>query len=184
MLEASFASSLTGTVRPNSVSTRRLDIRLWIWTIAVLLPGLPLAGIGQQVGRISKDQVLAVLKSIDAGERDKNATAIVANIATNAVLTSTIDENGHKDLQRYDGAEYKRILEISLKEPGPVTVKRSHVAIEVWADGKTARATSIIVEDYQFEGKMKHGVTQESATFELIQGKVLVTKMDSLVTVK
>ena len=140
--------------------------------------------LGQNGVRLSKDQVIAALDSIDRGLTNRNAAAVVANFATNAVITVTIQEDHFKDSLRHTTTEYREILESSLKEPGPYRIKRSDVSIELSPGGKTATVVSTLVEDYNFEGKLKHGVSKETATFQLIGAKALLTSLHSEVNIK
>ncbi len=142
------------------------------------------AALGQDSAKLSKDQVIAVLNFINSGLTNRNAAAVVADFATNAVITATIQEGRFKDSLRHTPAEYRDILEMSLKEPGPYRIKRNDLSIELSPDGKTATARSTLIEDYSFEGRLKHGVTRETLTFRVIGGKVLITKSHSEVIIK
>jgi hypothetical protein len=52
------------------------------------------------------------------------------------------------------------------------------------AFSRTATSSSVLTETFRFDGKIKQAVTKESATFGMIEGKVLLTAMNSEVTIK
>jgi hypothetical protein len=142
------------------------------------------AAFGQNGVKLSKDQVMAALNSIDSGLTNRNVVAVLANFATNAVITATIQEDGFKDSTKYTSAEYREVLENSLKDSDFYRIKRSEVSIELSSDGKTAATHSTLVEDYRFGGKLKHAVSKVAATFQLIGGKVLLTRCHSEMNIK
>ena len=53
-----------------------------------IFPVLAWAALGQNGLKLSKDQVVAALNSIDRGLTNRNAAAVVANFATNAGMTT------------------------------------------------------------------------------------------------
>jgi len=138
----------------------------------------------QEATPISKADVQAVLNSIDNGVLKKDAGAVIANFASNAVITATISEGGRKDTTKQDAKGYRQALEAGFKSFDNYIIKRKDVTIEVAPDGKSARSNSALLETYRFNGKMQQGLTKESATFERVGTKVLIVKMHSEVTVE
>lgn len=67
-------------------------------------------------GKISKAQVLDILESMDKGLLDKDATAVVANFADNAIITATTVEGKRTDTTKNDTNSYRRSLEVGFKE--------------------------------------------------------------------
>jgi hypothetical protein len=147
----------------------------------------PKAGVGKPVpqsGGITKAQVAAVMAAIDKALLKKNATGIVAHYASNAVSTATIIQGGETNQTRHGRQDYKETLEAGFKSFGNYTLERKELVIEIAPDGKTARCTSTLIEKYSFDGKMQQAVSKQSASFLLIDGKVLITQEHSDVVVK
>lgn len=150
--------------------------------VSVLLPFV--AGCGKQ-GALTKEKVQAVLESIDQALLKKDAPAVIANYASNAVITATVVEGGHTDKTRYDtSSSYGAVLAGSFGSFSDYTLTRTNLVIEISADGKTATTTSTLVETFTFGGKTERAVTHESASLEIIGGKVLVTKSHDDVVVE
>lgn len=138
----------------------------------------------QPGGLITKAQVLEVLKSIDNGLVKKDADAVAANFASNAVITATVVEEQRTDTTKANKKEYRQSLEAGFKVFDNYKLQRKDVTIEISPDGRKATSLSTVIEAYRFDGKAKRAITKESAAFELIGGRGLVTKMDSKVTIE
>ena len=135
-------------------------------------------------GEISKAQVLGILESMDKGLLNKDIAAVVANFASNAIITSTLVEGKRTDTTKDDTSSYRRSLEAGFKNVENYTLKRKIVAVEIAPDGQKAASTSTLAETYSSEGNAEQAITTESATFEIIGGKILITEMNSKITVK
>ncbi len=152
--------------------------------ISVFMAMLACAANGQQSVGISKAQVQAVLDSIDKACLNKDATAVVANYASNAVITATVVQNGQTYTNRQSRDEYLHVLEGSLKNTADYSLQHKDVVIEIAPDGRTAQCRFTLIEKWRGNnGGMQEGDTKESLSFSLLDGKLLVTKDHSDVTV-
>ncbi len=133
---------------------------------------------------ISKAHVLEILDSIDKGANENDAAAVVANFASNAVITATVVEEQRTDTTKANKKEYQQSLEVGFKGFDNYKLQRKNVTIEIASDGQRATSLSTLIETYRFNGKAKRASTKESASFEIIGGKVLLTKIDSKVTIE
>src|ERR1051325_10993020 len=95
----------TGIVVHNAIS--RFDGRAAI--IAVMLVASTCSAVAQQRTNISKADVQAVLDSIDRAMLKKDAAAVVANCASNAVIASTIFESGDKGVSTRRRDDYEKV---------------------------------------------------------------------------
>jgi hypothetical protein len=139
---------------------------------------------GQQGAGISKAQVQAMLDSIDKACLNKDAAGAVANYASNAVITATVVQNGQTYTNRQSRDEYLHVLEGSLKNTADYSLQHKDVVIEIAPDGRTAKCRFTLIEKWRGNnGGMQEGDTKESLSFSLLDGKLLVTKDHSDVTV-
>ena len=138
----------------------------------------------QPNSKISRTQILDILDSIDKGLLNKDAVAVVANFASNAVITAAIVEGTRTDTNKDDTSSYHRRLESGFQSFSDYKFARQDVAIQIAADGRTATSSSALTETFRFDGKIKQAVTKESATFGMVEGKVMLTAMNSEVTIK
>jgi hypothetical protein len=134
-------------------------------------------------GKIYKTNILTILESIDRGLLNKDAAAIVANFASNAVITAATVEGIRTDKSKDDTSSYRRSLEAGFKSFDDYKLQRKDVTVEISPDGRKAGSVSTLVETYHFAGNAERAVTEESDTFVIIDGKILLTKMDSKVKV-
>ena len=159
--------------------------QLRIIAIAIASTLLPLtAGAGQGPG-LSKKDVKAVLMSIDTALLKKDANAVIANFASNAVITATVFEDGRTTQTEYDlSSSYGIVLAAGFQSFSDYKLTRKDVVIKISTDGRTARTTSKLTETFVFGGDSERAVTDESATLQAFDGKVLVTKMHDEVVVE
>jgi hypothetical protein len=126
---------------------------------------------------LSKASVQAILDSVDKALLEKDAAAVVANYASNAVITATIVERGTSSTTHYESSkDYGNVLKDSFGAFSDYTITRTNVAINISLGGKTAEATSTIIETFTLGGNAEKSITHESTTLEVINGKVVITK--------
>jgi hypothetical protein len=152
--------------------------------IAIVLVALAHSAAGQQSTNISRADVQVVLDSIDKALLKKDAAAVVANYASNAVITATTFESGHKDVSTRGRDDYEDSLKAGFKVFDDYTLQRKDVSIEIAADGMTAQSISTFIEKYRFDGKMEQAVSKESVSFVIVDGKVLVAKDQEETTIR
>jgi hypothetical protein len=140
--------------------------------------------VGRQSTGISKTDVQAVLDSIDNALLRKDAAAVVAHYARNAVIKATVFDNGHKDVSTRDRGDYQRTIDAGFKVFSDYTLQREDVSIEIAADGKTAHSTFTVIEKYRFGGDMKQAVSTESVSFVREDGQVVVSKEQDKTMIK
>ena len=149
----------------------------------MLADGL-LAQTHQPNSKISKTQILDIFVAMDRGLTNKDAAAVVASFSSNAVITATVVEDRRTDKTKHDPDSYRRSLEAGFQDFSDYQFARKDIAIQIADDGRTATSSSVLTEIFRFDDKIKHAVTKESATFAMIEGKVLLTAMSSEVTIK
>jgi len=127
--------------------------------------------------KLSKASVQAVLDSVDKALLEKDAAAVIANFASNAFITATIVDHGTPSTTHYENSkDYGNVLKDSFGAFSDYTIMRTNVAINISLGGKTAEATSTIIETFTFGGNAEKSVTHESTTLEVIDSKVAITK--------
>jgi hypothetical protein len=135
-------------------------------------------------GKISKTNILTILDSMDKGFLNKDAAAIFAGFASNAVIVATVVEGPRTTTTTNDTSSYRRELEAGFESFDDYELQRKDVAVEITSDGQQAMSQSTLVEAYRFSGKTERAVTKESDTFEVMDGKIRLTKMNSKVTIE
>lgn len=139
-------------------------------------------------GKISKKNILSVLDSMDKGFLNKDAAAMFANFASNAVIIITVVEGQRTYTTTNNTSSYRRDLEAGFKsfddDFDDYKLQRKGVTVEISPDGRKATSQSTMVETYRSHGKTKRGITKESATFGVIDGNIRLTKMDSKETIE
>jgi len=135
-------------------------------------------------GKISMTNILTILDSMDKGFRNKDAAVIFANYASNAVIIATVVEGPRTTKMTNDTSSYRRDVEAGFESFDDYKLQRKDVAVEITPDGRKATSQSTLVETYHFSGKAERAVTKESDTFEVMDGKTRLTKMDSKVTIE
>jgi hypothetical protein len=135
-------------------------------------------------GKISKTNILSILDSMDKGLLKRDAASIFANFASNAVIIATVVEGPRTTRMTNDTSSYRRDVEAGFKSFDDYELRRKDVAIEISADGQEAMSQSTLIETYRLFGKTERAVTKESDTFEAVDGKIRLTKMNSEVEIE
>jgi len=154
------------------------------FVLNLMLVDCSLAQTNQPASILFRTQIPDILDSIDRGLTNKDAAAVVARFSSNAIITATIVEGQRTDKTKNDTDSYRRSLEAGFQSFSDCQFARKDVAIQIAADGRTATSSSVLTETFRFDGKIKQAVTKESATFEMIEGKILLTAMNSEVTIE
>lgn len=130
-------------------------------------------------GKISTTNIFAILDSMDQGLVKKDAALVVANFASNAVITAVVVEGPRTYTSTNDMSNYRSSLEAGFKSFDDYKLQRKDVIVQISPDGRKATSSSTLVETYRFAGNAERAVTKESASFELVDGNIRLTKMDS-----
>ena len=134
-------------------------------------------------GKISKTNIMAILDAMDQALVRKDAGLVVAKFASNAVIIVTVVEGPGTTTMTNDTSAYRRDVEAGFKSFDDYKLQRKDVIVRISPDGQKATSLSTLVETYRFAGNAERAVTKESATFELVEGKIRLTKMNSNVKV-
>jgi hypothetical protein len=158
-------------------------------SVAPLMPGdrdrqLQLQLVQPVNGKFSKTNILTILDSMDKGFLNKDAAAIFASFASNAVIIATVVEGPRTTTTTNDMSSYRRDVEAGFESFDDYELQRKDVAVEITPDGQRAASQSILIETYRFSGKAERAVTRESDIFEVMDGKIRLTKMNSKVEIE
>lgn len=144
-----------------------------------LLPLLAWSAEGQST--ISKARVQAVLASMDTAIGQNDTTALLAHFEPQAVVSVTgnfVDSTGRYQIAcRYDRGELQDWLKIGFLAYNLGKPRRKIISIEIASNGKSARCKSTVVEKCsRIDGELFLATSQESLSFALVNGKIMVTK--------
>lgn len=131
-----------------------------------------------QGANISREEVQAVLDSIEKACLKKDAAAVVANYASNAVITvTTVGSDFPSTQAKYDSlASFDGNLELGFAVYDNFSFQRKDVSIEIAPDGQTAQCSFTEIAHYKYQGKKETDITKESISLAKFDGKVLITK--------
>lgn len=157
--------------------------KLWQMAVFSALLGMtvwaqnPPPSKGTPSSRISTAQVQTMLDSIDKACLNKDAAAVLANYASNAVITSVTVQNGQTYTSKRGWEDYLHTLEDGLKNAKDYSLQHKNVVIEIAPDGQTAQCRFTLVERWRGNsGGMEEGLTKESLSLALLGGRLLITK--------
>ena len=127
---------------------------------------------------ISREDVQAVLDSIDKAYLKKDAAAVVANYASNAVITdTTVGSDFPSTPSKFDSlAGFEGNLELGFAVYDDFRFQRKDVFIEIAPDGQTAQCSFSEIAKYKYRGKQETDITKGTISLAKFGGKVLITK--------
>jgi len=134
----------------------------------------------QQKARIQEAQVLAILKSLDSSLLKMDARNACTNFAEEAVITVVLFERGEKYSDTYTRKQYQEILEAGFANFSDYAAERTGTQVRLAADGKSATVKSTFIETFRRDGSKMKCTAEESYTFKLSAGKIVIRSMSNI----
>jgi hypothetical protein len=125
-------------------------------------------------GKISESSVSNLLNIMDLGWMDGEASVAVANFASNSAV-SLAENEFHNQM------EYKIYLQTLFKSVDGARLHRTNLVVKISPDGSRATSESALNKTYLLSGHLQQFITTEFANFEIIDGNVSLTKLQSTV---
>jgi ketosteroid isomerase-like protein len=130
--------------------------------------------------KISEQTIHAILDDVDKSLKLKDAEGVVAHLADDVLVKTRIETPGQTYNSNYTRDQFKRSLLQTFNSTPIYDFNRTGRSVVVAADGQTATVTSQTIENVAAGGRVFRNESQETATFEVRQGKILITSIESM----
>lgn len=156
--------------------------------MAALLVGFA----GPAYGRpkaVSKAEIQSILVSIDQAIANSDQAALVAHMASNAVIsvTATVieDAGGYRAEATYNKDELTDWLKLGLLAYSPGKPRRTAISIHIASNGQLASCRSTVIERCsRLDGAVLNATCTETLSFGRSNGRVMVTGGREVITIR
>jgi hypothetical protein len=149
---------------------KTLTLSLALWFVAAF----PLLG---QADPLTKDAVMAFINKTDQIIVKKDIAGLEEMISDTAKIFVTVKSGGGAKTSKLTKAQYFNLLNQTWPLAANYNYRRKNLNISMEA-GK-AVITDEVAESMVIHGQYVSSTTSETATIELVNGKLLITRMES-----
>lgn len=151
-------------------------------SLARLVAALACLGslLGGCTSKIDEVQVRTVLEAVDKAANEKNAAGIVAHMADDVVVKVSIPDGRTSKTLSLDRDQYRKLLQDEYGAVQAYEFDRKSTRIKIARDGKSAKVKSRISEIIKNQQGSRRVYSLQTATFEVRNGEVVMTKVESI----
>ena len=141
-------------------------------------------GSGCSRSTLTEQEVREVLRESDGAVKEGDVDAIMQRFTDDAEIVAEVVSPQGKMTQRFDRAEYRAELERSLREASDYTYERRDLRVGLAPNGRSAFATSRIVESMTLMGFRFESESIETTTLVRRGGEIVITDVESRVRIR
>ena len=152
-------------------------------TLAALIIGGSLLSGGCAAKRkevITEQQVLALLGEIDKASNRMDIDQICNSMADNIQIKMTVTGFGPTQKFTFTRDQYRDYAKKALSAVSSYSYSRKNTKVTITSDNKNALATDQVYETTQVGNRSLRTVTDETATFTVKDGKVIMTSLEGV----
>jgi len=123
---------------------------------------------------ITETEVLEVINKIDTAAQNKDADAIVANMAERAQLKATVTALGQTQTLSYNRDQYRDVVKKAFAVAGSYSHNRQNMQVKIAPDGKTAMVISEETESMTLNGQEIRTTQNSVSSFVRENGKLVI----------
>ncbi|MDA2909817.1 hypothetical protein MYX04_02665 [Nitrospiraceae bacterium AH_259_D15_M11_P09] len=130
--------------------------------------------------KINEEQIQTVLEAVDKAANEKNADGILAHMADDVVVKVNVPNGRTSKTFSLNRDQYRRLLKEGYRVAQIYEFGRKGTRIKIARDGKSAKVSSRTYETMRNQNGSQRTDSLETATFELRNDKVVITKVESI----
>jgi hypothetical protein len=152
-------------------------------TLASMIIGVSFLSNGCAAKRkevITEQQVLALLDEIDKASNKMDVDQIYDRMAENIQIKMTVTGFGPTQKFTFNRDQYREYAKKAFSAVNNYSYTRKNTKVTVTSDNKNALATDQVYETTQVGNRTLRTVTDETATFTVKGGKVIMTSLEGV----
>jgi hypothetical protein len=152
-------------------------------TLSAIIMALSLLSGGCAAKRkevITEQQVLALLDDIDKASNRMDIDRVYASMTENIEIKVTVTGFGPTQKFTFNRDQYRDYAKKALSAVKGYTYTRKNTKVTVTPDGRSAVATDQVYETTDTGERVFKTVTDETATFAVKDGKVVMTSLEGV----
>jgi hypothetical protein len=128
---------------------------------------------------ITEDDIWKIMDEVEVATLHKDIDGVMKHLAPSVVINVTVSspygpQNVPMSREKYQKETLKGWSMTSDNE-----YRRENEKIKLSDDGQIAVVETDVIESYVLQGKTNHTRTQERVTLEVVDGEILVTRIDA-----
>lgn len=124
---------------------------------------------------ITQQQIKTMLDAVSTAANQRDANAIASLLSDNVRIKILISFNGRQTLNTPNKQQYLVMLKQTWNSLQSYSYQRQNTT--VYMQGKSAKITADIIESMSHNGQSITTKAKEQAVIELVNGKLLITKV-------
>lgn len=149
--------------------------------ISLLLLLASCAGMAEEkASPLKESEVKAVFQAMDAALQKKDVATALSHLAETAQIHLAINSAQGPQIIPMGRKEYGDVLSTTLSDAVSYKLERKAPVVTPLKDGKTLY-TDLVTETIQTKGKKTRNLNEERALLERIDGKAVITQMETSV---
>lgn len=128
---------------------------------------------------ITESKVLSIINSVDRAARKGNVPAVLAPLAKDVKIKMTLVTPTGEQVLNLTKEQYAFHTRRGLRRRLAYQLERKNTRVKINEDGKTATVTGDLYETLTIQQGTLRGVSSETAIFNLRDGKIVVTSLES-----
>lgn len=139
------------------------------------------ADAGMRATKITEEKILAIINSADAAITRGDVKGMTEHMASDIVVTVHIPGPEGTQVITMNLRQYEQFFEETMKAVTDYIYTRKDTQIVIAPGGDTATVKSTVLERTTIDGRVITSITEETAVFELRQGRILVTSLEGVI---
>ena len=139
---------------------------------------LLLCSISLAANKIRENDLITILKEIDQSTIEMNVLGIMKHLSPNIIIITTIETANSNLILSFNYKSYQKILVKTWNEITNYKYEKSNQRINIADQGLKATVSTNLIESYTMDSHNKIVHSNEIATFRLIDGIPLITKIE------
>lgn len=127
---------------------------------------------------ITESDAREIMDNVEAATNNKDMDSVIKYMAPSVEINMTMETPKGKQKKQFSREQFKANAENTLSMVSGYKYKRENDRISISDDGQSANFEADIIEELETQGKKIKAITREKVVMEIIDGKILVTKMD------
>lgn len=131
---------------------------------------------------ITESEVRSIMDSVEAATLEKDIDGVVEHMARDVIINVTVDTPFGPQRQRLTREEFREQTRKGWAMAGQYDYRREKEGISIAEDGLTATVRTDIRETMTIQGRRVRTTTRETATLAVVDGRILVTALEAVVS--
>lgn len=139
------------------------------------------ADAGVRAAKITEEKLRAIINSMEAAITRGDVKGVIEHMASDVVVTVHVPGPEGTQVITMNLRQYEQFFEEGMKAVTDYIYTRKDTKIDIAPGGDTATVKSTVLERTTLNGRVISSIAEETAVFELQQGRILITSLEGVI---